>query len=48
MIMQISLDDRAARSIQRLVEYIGQNAITWVVVFAAAVVLILLVTKKRR
>ena len=48
MIMQVSLDDRAARSIQRLVDYIGQNAITWAAIFAAAVVLILLVTKKRK
>ncbi len=48
MIMQVSLDDRAVRSIQRFVDYIGQNATTWAVVFAAAVVVILLITKKRK
>ena len=48
MIMQVSLDDRAARSIQRFVEYAGQNAITWVAIFAVAVVLIFLVINKRK
>ncbi len=48
MIMQVSLDDRAVRSNQRFVDYIGQNAITWASVYAAAVVLILLITKKRK
>ncbi len=48
MIMQVSLDDRAMRSIQRFVDYVGQNAITWATIFAAAVVVILLVTKKRK
>ena len=49
VVMQVSLDDRVSQSIHRLVNYVAQNAITWVIIVAAtAVVLTLLFTRKRK
>ena len=49
MIMQVSLDYRGHRNLFRWVDNIGDNAITWAVIFAVVgVLLILLITRKRK
>ena len=47
--MQVNLDYRGHRNLFRWVDEIGDNAITWAVIFAVVgVLLIMLITRKRK
>ncbi len=47
MIMQVHLDDRVSRSIQRFVDHVAENAITWAIIVAGVAVVVLLFTKRK-